>query len=782
MPSPDESLRITVGNDRYLQKPSAVERLGPPVNVRGSQCHEDAGTQRIHGDPYGRVDTERTQSTRVPPPHHDPHPRGTSSEMPRSETARTEIHAHDSSVTLSGRTPNEDDLYASRSDHASDPYSSGISGRSHLPVKEPPLPLLPGLVQTLEIEDEDEFLYGGNEDDKLKMETDRHKPALEPVGLSKLASAYTEQDERSRSVTNQFGDQDYRTRSSQQQPFSKGVEDGFHERLLERDLYRNASSKNETFTQKDESQEATTQFQGRHFPPADRQDAGLAENYAERREPYNDNFSRFPGSSDGQGIQRPPESLNKTEDPTLQNILKSIGFNFELSKLMQEKAQKEREKQQKRQELEYTVKKGDSFMDGGLKGVNFKSVFDEKHNFEEDVRRREAKEAELRCLKEAKRGTKRSIIGTAETYEQMAKKYREEQARAFEEERARKSQDKRHPLDYLTDSGGRNWRDNERKEDKGFENYGSFKGKKSSDHSSRDYDERYEDSSRHYREKLFEDDEVNENGRNQSRHEDAGQKRIYDQEGRYNEGVHGDRYDSEERYQKERPISAARSEGISENYEHVDNRQKRRPPQIYGNRREDIEHSTSQSPRGRSREGEVYPDSRRPRHTMSPQRDLPENDLRNVLIASEKASKRTVLPPKIDGERTKQTQSPKREEVTQKRVISVLSAKEREQLEREKEERRKRLAILENELEKLRKQQGDMMRKKQRQKDGHKDPLLVENSKLQDEITKQITVLRKAVETQANQASDEAKAPVAAVKFKMEKVPKVVKVCYYYFD
>ena len=72
-----------------------------------------------------------------------------------------------------------------------------------------------------------------------------------------------------------------------------------------------------------------------------------------------------------------------------------------------------------------------------------------------------------------------------------------------------------------------------------------------------------------------------------------------------------------------------------------------------------------------------------------------------------------------------------------------------------------------------------MMRKKQRQKDGHKDPLLVENSKLQDEITKQITVLRKAVENQSQNTctpAEESKVPVTAVKFKMEKLPKMVKV------
>jgi hypothetical protein len=41
------------------------------------------------------------------------------------------------------------------------------------------------------------------------------------------------------------------------------------------------------------------------------------------------------------------------------------------------------------------------------------------------------------------------------------------------------------------------------------------------------------------------------------------------------------------------------------------------------------------------------------------------------------------------------------------------------------------------------------MRKRRRQKDGHKDPILMQNSILQDEITKQIAKLREEAEEKA---------------------------------
>jgi len=59
-------------------------------------------------------------------------------------------------------------------------------------------------------------------------------------------------------------------------------------------------------------------------------------------------------------------------------------------------------------------------------------------------------------------------------------------------------------------------------------------------------------------------------------------------------------------------------------------------------------------------------------------------------------------------------------------------------------EKQKKIDALLRELENLRRQQNILMRRKKRDKDAHKDPFLMENSKLQEEICNQIDKLRKA--------------------------------------
>ncbi|XP_037638145.1 LOW QUALITY PROTEIN: zinc finger protein 318 [Sebastes umbrosus] len=68
---------------------------------------------------------------------------------------------------------------------------------------------------------------------------------------------------------------------------------------------------------------------------------------------------------------------------------------------------------------------------------------------------------------------------------------------------------------------------------------------------------------------------------------------------------------------------------------------------------------------------------------------------------------------------------------------------EREKLKQEREIRMKKKEYLMKELERLRKQQGELLRKKRREKGGHKDPLLQEISHLQEEVMVQISNLRK---------------------------------------
>nr|XP_060609997.1 zinc finger protein 318-like [Anolis sagrei ordinatus] len=67
---------------------------------------------------------------------------------------------------------------------------------------------------------------------------------------------------------------------------------------------------------------------------------------------------------------------------------------------------------------------------------------------------------------------------------------------------------------------------------------------------------------------------------------------------------------------------------------------------------------------------------------------------------------------------------------------------EREKLKAEQEARQKKLHYLRTELNRLSKQQGEMLRKKRREKDGHKDPLLVEVNRLQENIMKEIDQLK----------------------------------------
>ncbi|KAM6956229.1 zinc finger protein 318 [Aplochiton taeniatus] len=79
---------------------------------------------------------------------------------------------------------------------------------------------------------------------------------------------------------------------------------------------------------------------------------------------------------------------------------------------------------------------------------------------------------------------------------------------------------------------------------------------------------------------------------------------------------------------------------------------------------------------------------------------------------------------------------------------------EREKLKQDRDVRMKKKEYLMKELERLRKQQGELLRKKRREKDGHKDPLLSEISRLQEEVMTQISDLRKEHETAEKKRSE----------------------------
>ena len=729
-----------------------MERLGPPVRKEDTKLEQYTPVKDTLSwtDSYKSASQERLQQA--------DRPISQLGAYPSRNSAEKHILPHETNIPFPGRT-NEDDLYScSRMDHGNDFFSRSSSiPTSDTRTKDNPLPMLPGLAQTLDIDDEDKFLYGDDEAVKTpEFELGQTKFSHGTGSLTKLPSGLIDRTEHSRSHINEYGDQDYRMRSDPQQQFSNKREDSFgrdsvHEPSLERDLYRHSPSRNEPFSSRDLAYSAIADLVkgkiirqsnggGQHsstseiYSGADFDNRGLHTRRGDPGRSMDENYGATDRYSDMRDDrERKPQTEHfeekKNVDPTLENILKSIGFNFELSKLMQEKAQKEREKQQKKQELEYTVRKGASFMDGGLKGVDLKSVFDDKDTFEEDVRRREAEEALSRYTDEAKRGMKRGVIGTAETYEQMAKKYREQQAKAYEDEHQRRSQEvkayedehqrrsqevkayedehlrrsqlakayedehlrrsqqKVHPLDYLTKSYTRESRDDStiKSQIKDYKHQSARAEHTVSQASTVDY----EDSGRHYREKLFEDDDDHggRNGRRMHKYEDGRESQIYETDPRYEK--RSGRNNSEERYYKERSLGSPRTEGAT-GRDKMDDRKKRRPPQIYSSQPGD-DRKHSRSPRDKSRSKERFSEPITQRQGPTPSRDLAENDLRNVLIASDKTSKRTVLPPKSDRERSKQTQSPRQEEVIQRRMIPVLSTKEREQLEREKEQRKKRI-------------------------------------------------------------------------------------------
>ena len=96
-------------------------------------------------------------------------------------------------------------------------------------------------------------------------------------------------------------------------------------------------------------------------------------------------------------------------------------------------------------------------------------------------------------------------------------------------------------------------------------------------------------------------------------------------------------------------------------------------------------------------------------------------------------------------EKERKEEERKRKEVEKNLRIKEAQERARQiKLAQDKHIYTKRLDALESALSRLRKQEGELLRKKQREKAGHKDPILVENNKLQDEIASQLKALRVA--------------------------------------
>lgn len=225
-------------------------------------------------------------------------------------------------------------------------------------------------------------------------------------------------------------------------------------------------------------------------------------------------------------------------------------------------------------------------------------------------------------------------------------------------------------------------------------------------------------------------------------------------------------------------------------------RRSRSPSRHSRHKRSDSYSKRSLSPRSRQ-ESRRYRDSRRlsddkaqikimrtfPSREKSPERysidhrygrsesdkDEEVQETRTV-VASGPVIRRTVLAPKVEVAKAKTSPATDAVKKPLHPGKSMLTQKEREKLMQESADRQRRLEGLERELERLRKQQNELMRKKQRQKDGHKDPVLVENSKLQEEIAQQISSLRKA----ADENSKTLKTSSGSLNLKKEVIVKEI--------
>ncbi|KAM8852641.1 uncharacterized protein znf318 [Synchiropus picturatus] len=115
-----------------------------------------------------------------------------------------------------------------------------------------------------------------------------------------------------------------------------------------------------------------------------------------------------------------------------------------------------------------------------------------------------------------------------------------------------------------------------------------------------------------------------------------------------------------------------------------------------------------------------------------------------------------MVPPPTMTPTLKMTPPPK-DDLSEKQNMESQKQKvleEREKLKLDRDDRMKKKEQLMKELESLRKQQGELLRKKRREKDGHKDPLLQDISNLQEKLISQIHTLRKEHEAAEKKRSE----------------------------
>ncbi|XP_060082972.1 zinc finger protein 318-like isoform X2 [Ylistrum balloti] len=444
------------------------------------------------------------------------------------------------------------------------------------------------------------------------------------------------------------------------------------------------------------------------------------------------------------------EEPKQKYDPTIENILKSIGFDFEMSRRMQEKASNSTPIQKpKKEEEQFGINQTASFLEGGISDDIKAKLFKKKEESIVDILMREAKVGPPKST-ERKHDHENE---TRERYKKMEQKPSEQERRSetYKRERTREK-------DFL---------DMERKR-------ASVEQLKKS-------------SSDMFDESTYEDPTLSSENlssgisfQRQIPRSDT-QYSVYSGATSYSQPAYPPGLSD---YTNSSSASSTQTnQGAIPPYSgaNVGSMYNAPPPYGYGPPPQSFDsgsyssygnyppqstpfHPTHNPPPGQIFHGpppthgpppaphSIPPQMRKPvttDHQSTVNKDEMQEEIlekktitieKKTVTISPKETNRTVLPPKIDkpkGPPEKQTaDSPQK----------VLTPKERNALLKEREQRRQKIESLEAELQKLRKQQNEMMRKIRRQKDGHKDPVLLQNNKLQDDISAQISKLRKAAE------------------------------------
>lgn len=119
-------------------------------------------------------------------------------------------------------------------------------------------------------------------------------------------------------------------------------------------------------------------------------------------------------------------------------------------------------------------------------------------------------------------------------------------------------------------------------------------------------------------------------------------------------------------------------------------------------------------------------------HSLNTQSSSQQPPVQQIYTPQEPRSNLTIIQPQVPVNAFKEAGVTPRVVLPSKENASTPSiAKDG----RDRQARKERLKYLENELDKLKKQQNELMRKKRREKDGHKDPLIKKNTLLQVSLT-----------------------------------------------